>query len=146
MRSRDQTGQLAPGTLPPFAMLDSNFPAMEGARPRESGQLQVRTKTRAQHVAAAALGSRSSSSLKCVVESTLQHTTPNNPPQVQDALPLSSLSLPPDPQESVTPVLLNLAVNSQTDNQSPVPPGRGSSYTALLSIHMLILVSADWRS
>ncbi len=76
-------------------------------------------------MAATVLGSRSSSSLKYVVESTLQYNTPNNPLQVQDAPPLSSLSLPLDSQESVTPVLLNPVVASQTDNQSPVPPVEG---------------------
>jgi hypothetical protein len=50
---------------------------------------------------------------------------PNNPLQVQVTLPLSSLTLHPDPQESVTRVLLNPAVDSQTDNQSPVPPVEG---------------------
>jgi hypothetical protein len=57
------------------------------------------------------------------VHSAVQHA--NNPPQVQDAPPLSSLSLHPDPQESITPVLLNPAANSQTYNQSPVPPVEG---------------------
>ncbi len=127
LRSGDHTGQLAPGTPPPFTMLDSNFLAMEGARLslHDSRLLQVRTKTRAQHAAAALLGRKSSSSLKCVVESTLQYTTPNYSPQLQDAPPLSSLSLPLDPQESVTPALLNPAVDSQTDYQSPVPPVEG---------------------
>jgi hypothetical protein len=93
-RSRDQTGQLAPGTPPPFTMLESNFLAMTGARlsPRNSGPPQVRMKTWAQHAAVATLGSRSSSSLKCVAVSTLPYNMPNNPPQVQDALPLSSFS------------------------------------------------------
>ncbi len=96
--------------------------------PRNCGPPQVITKTRAQHAAVASSGSRSSSSLKCVEESTLQYTTPNNPPQVQDTPPLSSLSLPSDPQESVTPVLLNPAVDSKTDNQSPVPPVEGLKF------------------
>ncbi len=69
--------------------------------------------------------SNSSSSLKCVVVSTLQYTTPHNPPQVQEALPLSSLSLPPDPQDSVTPAPLHLAVDSQTENQSTGLPEEG---------------------
>jgi hypothetical protein len=126
-RSGDQTGHLAPGILPPFTMLDSNFPAMGGAslEPRNSGPPQVRTKTRAQHAAAAPSGSRSSSSLKCVVDSTLQYTTPNIPSQVQDTPPFSSLSQPLDPQESITPSLLNPAVNSMIDNQSPVLPVEG---------------------
>ncbi len=50
---------------------------------------------------------------------------PHNPLQVQDAPPLSSLSLPPDPQDSVTPAPLHLAVDFQTENQSPVPPEEG---------------------
>ncbi len=87
--------------------------------------LQVRTKTLAQHAAAALSGSRSSSSLRCLVESTLQYTTPNNPPHLQDTPPLSSTPLPPDPQESVTPALLNPAVGSQTDDQSSVLPVAG---------------------
>jgi hypothetical protein len=120
-------GHVAPGTPPPFTMQDSNFPAMGGAslQLHNSGLPQVRTKTRAQHVAAALSGSRSSSSLKCVAVSTLQDTTPHNPPQVQDALPLLSLSLPLDPQDSVTPAPLHSAANSQTENQSAVPPEEG---------------------
>jgi hypothetical protein len=80
-RSGDQTGQLVPGTPPPFTMLDSNFPEMGGAcfESCNSGPPQIRTKMRAQHAAAALSGSRSSSRLKCVVESTLQYTKPNNP-------------------------------------------------------------------
>ncbi len=126
-RSGDQTGHLVQGTLPPFTMLDSNFLAMGGTSldPCNSGQPQVRTKTRAQHAAAAWSGSKGRSSLKCVVESALQYTTPNIPSRVQDTLSLSSLSWPPDPQESITPVLLNPAVDSQIDNQSPVPPMEG---------------------
>jgi hypothetical protein len=123
-RSGDQTGHVVPGTPPPFTMQDSNFLTMEGAslESRNSGPPQVRTKTRAQHAAAALSGSRSSISLKCVVVSTLQYTMPHNPPQVQDALLLSSLSLPLDPQNSITPVPLHLAVDFQTANQSLVPP------------------------
>ncbi len=91
-RSRDQTGHVAPGTLPPFTMRDSDFPAMGGAslELRNSGPPQVRMKTRAQHVAAALLGSRGGTSLKCVAVSTLQYTMYHNPPQVQDAPPFSS--------------------------------------------------------
>jgi hypothetical protein len=50
-RSSDQVGHLAPGSPPLFTVLDSDFPAMEGAFlvPRNPGLLQVRTKTRAQH-------------------------------------------------------------------------------------------------
>jgi hypothetical protein len=92
-------GHVAPGTLPLFTMQDSNFPAIGGASLEScnSGPPQVRTKMRVQHEAAASSGSRSSSSLKCAVVFTLQFTTPHNPLQVQDELPLSSLSLPPDP-------------------------------------------------
>jgi hypothetical protein len=59
------------------------------------------------------------------VVSTLQYTMPHNPPQVQDALPLSSSSLPPDPQDSITPGPLHLAVNFRTENQSPFLPEEG---------------------
>jgi hypothetical protein len=92
-------GHVAPGTPPPFTMQDSNFLAMRGASLdlRKSRPPLARTKTRAQHAAAALSGSRSSSSFKCVVVSTLQYTMPHNPLQVQDALPLSSSSLPLDP-------------------------------------------------
>jgi hypothetical protein len=63
-RSRDQMGHLALGTLPPFTIQDSNFPAMGGAslESRNSRSLQVRTKMRAQHAAAALSGSRGSRS------------------------------------------------------------------------------------
>jgi hypothetical protein len=127
VEKRRPDGAYGTGTLPLFTMQDSYFLAMGGVslEPRNSGPPQVRTKTRAQHVVAASSGSRNSSSLKCVVVSTLQYTMPHNPPQVQDALPLSSLSLPPDPQDSVNPVPLHLAVNSQTENQSPVLPEEG---------------------
>ena len=124
-RSKDQAGHVPPGSLSPFKMLDSNFPAVEGASlaPRNSGPLQVRTNTRAQHVAAASLGSRISS-IKCVVESTLQYTMPKIPLQVQDPSPLSSAFWPLDPQESIIPALLNLAVNLQIENQRSVLPVR----------------------
>jgi hypothetical protein len=82
-RSGDQMGHVVPGTPPPFTMQDSNFPVMGGAslESRNSGPPLVRTKTQAQHAAAASPGSRSSSSLKCgVVVSTLQYTTLHNPP------------------------------------------------------------------
>ncbi len=62
----------------------------------------------------------------------MQYNTPNNLLQVQDAPHVSSLSLPPGPQESITPVLLNSDVDSKTDNQSPVPPVEG------LKLHSLI--------
>ncbi len=126
-KSRDQTGHVAPGTPPLFTMQDSNFLAMGGTslELRNSGPSHVRTKTQAQHAAAALLGSRGSSSPKCVAVSTLQYTTPHNPPQVQDAPPLSSLSLPPDPQDSVTLAPLHLSANPQTENQSPVLPEEG---------------------
>jgi hypothetical protein len=122
---------------------------MEGASlaPRDSGPAQVRTKTRAWHVAAALLGSKSSS-IKCVVESTLQYTMPNTPLQVQDPPPLSSSSWPPDPWESVIPVLLNPAVNPQIDVQSPVPPVEElSSHRAVNNpyvdppVHQLVVVN-----
>jgi hypothetical protein len=120
-------GHVALGTLPMFTMWDSNFLVMGGAslESRNSRLPQVRTKTWAQHAAVALSRSRSSSSLKCVVVSTLQYITPHNPPQVQDAPPFSSLSLPAGPQDSVTPAPLLLAVDSQTENQSPVLPEEG---------------------
>jgi hypothetical protein len=104
-------------------MLDTNFLAIEGTSlaPGDSGRPQVRTKTRAQHAAAASLGSRRSN-LKCVVESTLQNTMSNFPLQVQDPPPLSPASWPPDLQETIIPVLLNPAANPQIDDQNPVPP------------------------
>jgi hypothetical protein len=127
LRSREQTRHVVPGTPSPFILQDSNFLAIRGAslEPRNSIPLQVRTKTRAQHAAAALSGIRTSSSLKCVVVSTLQYTMPHNPPQVQGTSPLSSLSLPPDPQDSITPVPLHSTVDSQTENQSPVLPEEG---------------------
>jgi hypothetical protein len=126
-RNRDQTGHVALGTPPPFIMQDSNFPAMGGAslESRNSGPPRVRTKTWAQHAAAASLGSRGSSSHKCVAVSTLQYTTSHNPPQLQDAPPLSSLSMHLDPQDSVTLAPLHLSAKPQTENRSPVPPEEG---------------------
>jgi hypothetical protein len=119
-------GHVARGTPPPFTMQDFNFLAMGGAsfESHNSGPLRVRTKTWAQHAAVASSGSRGSSSLKCVAVSTLQYTMPHNPLQVQDASLLSSLSLPPDPQDSVT-LTLHLSANPQTENKSPVPPEEG---------------------
>jgi hypothetical protein len=116
--------QVAPGTPPLFTMQDSNFLMMEGAslELHKSGLPGVRTKTLAQHAAAASLGSRGSSSFRCVAVSTLQYTMPHNPSQVQDTSPLSSLSLPLDPQDSVTLAPLHLSANPQTENQSPVLP------------------------
>jgi hypothetical protein len=120
-------GHVAPGTLPLFTMQDSNILAMGGASLElcNSGLPQVRTKTQNQHAAAALSGSRGSSSLKCVAVSTLQYTTPHNPPQVQDAPPLSSLSLPPDPKDSFTLVPLHSSAKPQTENQCPVLPEEG---------------------
>ena len=117
-------GHVVPGTPPLFTMQDSNFPAMGGAslESRNSGPQRVRTKTWAQHAAVASSGSRGSSSLKCVAVSTLQYTTPHNPPQVQDAPLLSSSPLPLDAQESVTLAPLHLSADPQTENQSPVLP------------------------
>jgi hypothetical protein len=108
-------------------MRDSNFLAMGGVslESHNSGLPQVRTKTRAQHAAAALSGSRGSSSLKCVAVSILQCTTSHNPPQVQDALPLSSSSLSPDPQDSVTLVPLHPSSKPQTENQCPILPEEG---------------------
>jgi hypothetical protein len=58
----------------------------------------------------------------CVVESTLQYTMPNILLQVQDPPPPSPAPPPVDPQESIIPALLNLAVDPQIDDQHPVPP------------------------
>jgi hypothetical protein len=126
-RSGDQTGHVAPGTPPLFTMQDSDFWAIGSAsfESRDSGPPRVRTKTWAQHAAAASLGSRASSSLKCEAVSTLQYTTPHNPLQVQHAPLLPSSSLPPDPQDSVTLAPLHLSANPQTENQSPVLPEEG---------------------
>jgi hypothetical protein len=54
-RSKDQTGHVVPGTPPSFTMQDSNFLAMgdTSLESRNSELSQVRTKTRAQHAAAA---------------------------------------------------------------------------------------------
>jgi hypothetical protein len=69
--------------------------------PRNPGQLQVRTKTWVQLVAVASLRSRLSS-IKCVVDSTLQYTTPNDISlQVHNPPPPSPASRPVDHQESV---------------------------------------------
>ncbi len=77
----------------------------------------------AQHAAAASVGSRQLSSIKCVVDSTLLYTMPNDISlQVQDPLPPPPASWPVDHQESVIPVLLTLAVGLQIDDQHPVPP------------------------
>jgi hypothetical protein len=120
-------GHVTPGTPPLFSMQDSIFLAMGGAslESRNSGSPLVMTKNWAQHAAAASSGSRGSSSLKCVAVSTLQYTMPHNPLQVQDAPPLSFSSLPPDPQDFVTPVPLHSSANPQTENQRPVLPEEG---------------------
>ncbi len=123
-RSSDQAGHLVPGTLPPFTMLNSDFLAMQGESlaPHYPGLLQVRTKTRAQHAAAALSGSRLSS-IKCVVDSTLQYTMPNDIPlQVHDPPPPSPASQPVDHQVSIIPALQPPAVSLQNNDQHPVPP------------------------
>ena len=58
------------------------------------------------------------------------------------------MSLPPDPQDSITPALLTLAVNSQIDNQSPVLPVEGlKSHSPInnpyvdLPVHQLVIVN-----
>ncbi len=76
-------------------------------------------------MAVALSGSRGSSSFKCVAVSTLQYTTPHNPPQVQDAPLLLSSSLSPDPQDFVTLASVHLSANPQTENHSPVLPEEG---------------------
>jgi hypothetical protein len=122
-RSGDQSGHLAPGSPPPFTMLETDSPAVEGASlaPRDIGPSWIRTKIRAQHVAAALSGS-SSSSIKCVVDSTLQYTTPNDTSlQVQDPPPPSPAFWPVDHQVSVIPALLLPAIGLQINNQHPVP-------------------------
>ncbi len=86
------------------------------------GLSQVMMKTRAQHAAAALSGSRLSS-IKCVVDSTLQYTMPNDiSSQVQDPPPLSPASWPVDHQESVIPALLPPAIGLQIKDQCPVLP------------------------
>ncbi len=50
---------------------------------------------------------------------------PHNPPQVQDAPPLSLSSLPPDSQDSITLAPLHSSADPQTENQSPVLPEEG---------------------
>jgi hypothetical protein len=74
-------GHVLPGTPPLFTMQDSDLLLMVGAslELHNSGPLRIRTKTRAQHVAATSLGSRGSSSLKCVAVSTLQYHTSHSP-------------------------------------------------------------------
>jgi hypothetical protein len=146
LRRRDHTGHVAPGTPPPFTMQDFDFLVMGGAslESRNSGPPRVRTKTRAKYTAAAFSGSRGSRSLKCVAVYTLQYTMPHNPLQVQDTLPLSSLSLPPDPQASNTLAPLHLSADPQTENQSPVlPEERIKKLTVPSTIHMSILLSID---
>jgi hypothetical protein len=120
-------GHVAPGTPPPFTMQDSNFLVMVGVsfELRNSDPLRTRTKTLAQHVAATLLESRGSSSLKCVAVSTLQYTTPHIPLQVQDAPLLLSLSLSPDPQDSITLASVHLSAEPQTENHIPDLPEEG---------------------
>jgi hypothetical protein len=117
-------GHVAPGTPLPFTMQNTDSPVMGGAslESRNSGPLHVRMKTHAQHAAAALSGSRGSSSLKCVAVSTLQYTKSHNPPQVQDAPLLLSLSLSPDPQDSVTLASVHSSADPQTENHSSVLP------------------------
>jgi hypothetical protein len=126
-RSGDQTGHVALANPPPFTMQDSNFLAMVGAslESSKSGPPCLRTKTRAQHAAAALLGSRGRSSLKCVAVSTLQYTMPHIPLQVQDALLLFSLPLSPDPQDSITLASVHLSADPQMQNHRSVLPEEG---------------------
>jgi hypothetical protein len=146
LRSGDQTGHVAPGAPPPFTMQDSDFPVMVGVslELRNSGPLRTRTKTCAQHAAAASLGNRGSSSLKCVAVSTLQYTMPHIPPQVQDAPLLLSLSLSPDPQDSVTLVSVHLSVEPQTENHIPVPPEEGLKAHSPVNNPCVNLLSINW--
>jgi hypothetical protein len=118
---------VALGTPSLFTMQNSNFPAMVGASLElcNSGPPRVRTKTRAQHAAAALSGSRGSISHKCVAVPTLQYTMPHIPPQVQDALLHLSSSLSPDPQDSVTLASVHLSAKPQTENYIPVLPEEG---------------------
>jgi hypothetical protein len=104
-------GHVAPGTPPPFTMQDSSFPVMVGVslELRNSGLLHTRTRTCAQHAAAASFGSRGISSLKCVAVTTLQYTMPHIPPQVQATPLLLSSSLSPDPQDSITLASVHLS-------------------------------------
>ncbi len=149
-RSRDQTGHVALGTPPLFTMQDSNFLAMVGANleSHNSGLPHVRTKTCAQHAAAASLGIRGSSSLKCVAVSTLQYTMPYNPSQVQDVTLLLSLSLSPDPQDFITLASVHLSADPQTKNHSSVLPEKGLKAHSLANkpyfdppVHRLVVVN-----
>ncbi len=124
-RSSDQVGHLVPGSLPPFTMSDLDFLVMEGASlaPRDPVVSLARTKTRAQHAAVVLAGSRKPSNIKCVVDSTLFYTMPNDIPlQVQDPLTPSPASQPEVHQESCIPALSPPAVGKQIHNQQSVPP------------------------
>ncbi len=106
-------------------MLDLDFPAMEGASlaPQDPVVSLARTKTRAQHAPAASTGSEKPSSIKCVVDSTLFYTMPNDiPSQVQDPLTSSPVSWPEVHQEPRIPALSPPAVGVQIHNQQSVPP------------------------
>ncbi len=88
-RSGGWDGYLEPCSPLPFKMLDLDFPALEGASLalQDPIVLQARTKTRAQHVAAALAESIEISSIKCVVDFTLCYTMPDVISlQVQDPL------------------------------------------------------------
>jgi hypothetical protein len=90
-------------------------------------------KTHAQHAAAASLGSRGISSLKCVAVTTLQYTMPHIPPQVQDAPFLLSLSLSPDPQDSITLASVHLSAEPQIKNHIPDPHEEGLKAHSLVN-------------
>ncbi len=124
LRSSNQAGHLAPGSPPSFTMLDSDFLAMKRASlAHNPGLLQVRTKMRAQHAAVELVGSRKLSSIKCVVDSTLLYTTPNDISlQVQDPPPPPLASQPVIHQESIIPALSPPAIGLHINNQRPVLP------------------------
>jgi hypothetical protein len=102
----------------------TQFPEMEGASlaSRDPVVLQARTKTGAQHVAVALAGSREPSSIS-VVTFTLCHTMSNVIwLQIQDPLILPPASQPEVQHESCIPRLSPLAMGSQIQDQSSVPP------------------------
>jgi hypothetical protein len=114
-RSSDQDECLVPCFPLPFKMLDLDFLVMEGASlaSQDPVVLQARSKTQAQHGAAASAGSREPSIIKCVVDSTLCFTMPNVIPlQVQDPLIPPPASWPEVQHESHIPGLSLLAICS----------------------------------
>jgi hypothetical protein len=124
-RSGDQDAYLALCSPLLFRMLGSDFLAMEGASlsVRDPVMLQARTKMRAQHAAAALVGSRQHSSIKCVEDLPLCSTMFNIITlQVQDPLTLLSVSQPESQPESRIPETSHSAIGSQVQDQGSIPP------------------------